>query len=105
MSIDDYLPDSDPPDSSAPLTFEEIVAIEPRAAELERRALAFPPDTCGVYAQQEVLKAELSELVGWHCGNPRLEDCWDIAFERIFEALFRAPPRRQRSPPNSGDPQ
>jgi len=85
----------DPLAPVSPLTWDQMVAIEPGLAELERRAAERPtrPSHWQVYA---AIKEELNQLVGWRSRDPRLRDGWDIAMDRIKLALLASPPRTPR---------
>ena len=82
----------------SPRTWHGMVAIEPGLAELERRAAACPSPFSPI--QYCEFKRELYSLVGTGAHDPRLSSChcWDVAIDRIVQALYATPPATPGTP-------
>ena len=79
------------------MTFDEIVAAEPRVGELMREAQAVKysgPKFCANavwygYSGHRGIKPRLETLVGWFAENKALTDnhTYDVAYQTIYDAL------------------
>ena len=80
------------------MTWDQIVAIEPRLANLHLDAsICRRPGVSPYDVWYQTLKPRLVHLVGFGAEKPELRncDCYDIAYDVIFAAL--SPPRKRRS--------
>jgi hypothetical protein len=81
-------------------SFEELVSLEPRLADLLAEAQAYhtkrPRGFCanavfyGYPGHRPGLKKRLSELVGYTCGQEGVLGSWeahDVAYRAIYQAL------------------
>ena len=67
------------------LTLQEIVAIEPRVADLLERCRTLPDGICGHRAWYEKpFKGTLVNIVGWGCSNPKLKTA--AAYSTVYDA-------------------
>ena len=63
------------------LDWNAICLIEPRLLDLARQAAELGPDDR--YVNYEMVKREMSDLVGWNAGKDELrsEHAWSVALE------------------------
>jgi hypothetical protein len=72
--------------ATPPLTWPQLVAIEPRLGPLLADARRLDPDDLRGY---ERLKRHLQQLAGWNSRQPELVGCYDQIHRIIFEGAAR----------------
>jgi hypothetical protein len=73
-------------------SFDAIVKLEPRLAELYAKAAAVdgsPPNFCANAVWYGEFKPVLEQLVGWSARRPilRSREAYDVAYDTVYELL------------------
>lgn len=72
-------------------SWDALVSMEPRLAELYQRAAEVEagPDFCANRVWYDVLKPELVRLVGWEAERAEMREpaLYDLAYSTIYEQL------------------